>query len=40
MVGSIRLLNAEDVLHTFGFTDKEPIAPSAESLAEIEELLG
>ena len=38
-VGGMVLLKPEDVHRTFGFTHEESVAPSAESLAEIEELL-
>ena len=38
-VGGMVLLKPEDVHRTFGFTYEESVAPSAESRAEIEELL-
>jgi hypothetical protein len=38
-VGGMVLLKPEDVHRTFGFMYEESVAPSAESLAEIEELL-
>ncbi len=38
-VGGMVLLKPEDVHRTFGFMHEESVAPSAESLAEIEELL-
>ena len=38
-VGVMVLLNPADVHRVFGFVHEESVAPSAESLAEIEELL-
>ena len=38
-VGGVLLLSPNDVSRVFGFEGQETIKPSAESLAEIEELL-